>query len=142
MFREYTINSVSISQVHFEFTIESRIHCEFPNNFANLLNLTIFFAKKPWINNLSRDLTMNSLSVLLIHYEFIIDFANLLGIHYFLREFALNSLCFSRIPFEFTFNSLGILRFAMDLLVVSSSQWIQSFSRVQYEFTFSTINLL
>ena len=99
LFREYTINSVSFSQAHFQFTIESRIYCEFPNNFAIILNLTIFFA--------------NLLSISRKCLEFTICFAITLWIHYRFREFTMNSLLLFGnslliylLYYEFTFNSV------------------------------------
>ena len=76
------MNLLPASRLHYEFIIDSRIYYEF----------TIFF----------RELTMNLLAVLWIHYKFSRSFPYILWIHYLLREFAMNSLCFSRIYFEFT----------------------------------------
>ena len=81
LYREFTINSLSIWQIH---------------------HGSIIF---------SAELTLNSLSLSRIHYGFInlsrIDpellfFANLLWILNLFREFTMNSLIFSRILFEFT----------------------------------------
>ena len=110
MFREYTINSVFISQVHFEFTVESQIHCEFPNNFANLLNLylsfsrkyhkfTIFLAIWLWIHCLLRWFIINTLSISRIYLEFTIFFASSLWIYFLYYDFTINLVDFSRIYF-------------------------------------------
>ena len=94
------------------------------------------------MNNFSRNFTMNPLFVSLIYYEFIIDFANLLWIHYFFAsslwiyflyyEFTANLVDFSSIYFEFIINyanSLWIHLLFCDL------QWIYLLFQVQYEFT-------
>ena len=57
LFREFAMNSLSISTIYYEFTI-----C-----FTNLYKITIFFANEAWINHLFREFTMNSLFVPGIH---------------------------------------------------------------------------
>jgi len=81
LFRESTFNSISSSfnifthsQIHFEFTLSSRIHFE----------LTIFFADTLWI-----------------HFESFIYFATELSIQHLFREWTLNLLFSSRINSEF-----------------------------------------
>ena len=93
----------SFSQAHFQLTIESRIYCEFPNNFAIILNLTIFFA--------------NLLSISRKCLEFTICFAITLWIHYRFREFTMNSLLLFGnslliylLYYEFTLNSVDFWR--------------------------------
>ena len=94
---------------------------------------------------------MNLLVVLWIYFKFSRFLAYILCIHYLLRNFAMKLLCFSWIHFEFTFHSLGISRFAMNLLVVSRFTMSSFyFSRnhylfrelIMYLFSFTRINYL
>ena len=127
------MNSQSLSRIHQEFTWCFRnffrsytltlIYNEFNIYFAtqlwihfHFLEFTVCFVKIPWINNLFRDNTINSLSVSWIHYEFTIYFANILWFHYFLRidyEFTIffaNSLWIHYLSGGFTINLLGLSR--------------------------------
>ena len=73
-FRKFITNSQTCSQIHFKFTLSSRIHYQF----------TIFFADSLWIL-----------------FESFICFPNALSIHHLFREWTLNLLSSSRINFEF-----------------------------------------
>ena len=109
--RNFTIKSVFVTRTyhglnyhHFEFTISD----------ANLLET----------RSLSREFTMSSLSVLRIHYGFILFFAESLGIPYLFHEFALISLSNTQIHNEFT------------------SELFYDYSRINYDLTISKANSL
>ena len=79
-FRWFTINSLSVSRMKYEFTIFSRIDLKSNIVFVNSLSFssihylfrefTIYFTKFPWIHNLHRDFSLNSPSFSRIHYLF------------------------------------------------------------------------
>ena len=66
-------------------------------------------SKSLCIYYLFRELTINSLPFLRIHFEFTICLTNSLWIHYLCREFTTNLLPVSRIFLEYTMNSLSVL---------------------------------
>ena len=102
---EFTMDPLSISRIHYEFTMcfdnspcFSRIHYGFIN---------FFFANSLWLPYLFLEFTMNSRCVSRIHYlfrkytifvntlsrfhyEFTISFTNLLWIHYLFHEFTMD----------------------------------------------------
>ena len=90
---------------------------------------------------------MNSLSASLIHYKYIINFANLLWIHYLFREFTMNLLLvlwfyykFSRFFAYILFNSLPFTR--IHYLFCETTMNLLFVSRLHYEFTVCFTNLL
>ena len=112
IFRKYTINSVSIEQVHYEFTIESRIYYRIANSlwissqFCEYIKNSLYFSRIHYlyrenIMNLIRDneftvcfaiwlwIYVISLSLSRIYFDFTIFFANLLFSCYLLREFTI-----------------------------------------------------
>ena len=136
---QYTLNSLWIHFVFYEYTVNSLSNRELTRNspfFCEFIMNSVFV---PRINYMFRDHSMNSLSVSRIRYEstiyfanslsisrkyleFSIFFENILWINYLMGdsefalysatyfEFTMNSLCFSRIYCEFTVRSLSISR--------------------------------
>ena len=88
---EYTSNSISISRIHYEFTIfvanQQRIHA----------------------------FLLNSLSITRISYKFTVFIANFVRIHVAFRELPINSLGGTRINFKFTI----YLRYDLNILFVN-----------------------
>ena len=89
--REFTLNSLSILRIHYlwrDFTINSfgvsRIHYESTINFTNMICVLY-----------THEYIKNALSSTLSHYHF----ASLLWIHYFSREFIINSVSVPRIHY-------------------------------------------
>ena len=75
MFRDFTMNSLSISRFYYKFTIESRIHYEFSFCSANSLYITLIYHEITFV-------FAKSLSISRNNDEFTIFFANSLWIHY------------------------------------------------------------
>ena len=112
-------NEFTILQIFYEFTIfranSSWIHWiydAYTINFAKkLLNqfrfceFTVYCAEIPWMNNLSRENTLNSRDVSRIRYEYTIYFTISLKIHSMFREYTINSVFISQVHFEFTVES-------------------------------------
>ena len=86
VFREYTMNSPSVSRIYYKFTVFIknliRIHLKFPffrestmnqRDFLRI-NYQLTFANLLWIHNLYRGFIKNSLGVWGIYYEFAIHF--------------------------------------------------------------------
>ena len=100
VFREYTMNSPSVSRIYYKFTvfIENliRIHLKFPKYHYEI---SIFFANQFWNHSLFRESTMNQREVLRKNYQ--LTFANLLWIHKLYRGFIKNSLGVWGIYYEF-----------------------------------------
>ena len=84
VFREYTMNSASVSRIYYKFTVFFknliRIHLKFPffrestmnqRDFSRI-NYQLTFANLLWIHNLYRGFIKNSLGVWGIYYEFAI----------------------------------------------------------------------
>ena len=111
LIREFTMNPLSFSRNHNEFTILFVYHCEY----------TIFFENLLWIHYLSRDISLNSLSVSLNHYKIAIYFVNLLYIENQFRGFGLNQLFSPRINSDITstlvpslvFGELNLILFSL-----------------------------
>ena len=105
LFRVYLMTLLSISRIHYESTTFSRIHYLFRESIMNLLGIsrsnykfTVFNANLVWIWCFP-----NSLWIQLV---FSVYTTNSLSI----TRFTLNSLRISRIYFDFTMKSLGVLR--------------------------------
>ena len=148
-FREFNMNSQSLSRIHQELTWcfrnslpISRSYFEFTFYFRILL----WFANILWIYLMFREHTMNSLDVSRIHYQFTVfivnlvripvmfrwfsEFswclANILRIHYLVCEFTINLLSCSRIYYFFTIfivdssrNHLVFREFTMNSIYIS-----------------------
>ena len=95
MYYWFTIETLSSSSIHHEFTLISSMHFEFTTFFANWL----------WIHYLFRE------SVSLGHNQFKIFFLNSLFIHFILQNFSQLNLCaFGKSPFDqFTIWPIGYL---------------------------------
>ena len=130
LFHEFTMNALSVSRMqvnlhffscircllrkfifnHFESTIDMAYSHEilFPRMH---LKFKIWFAYSPWIHWPFFGITMNSLSISQIHYEFTICFAVSVGIHYlFAKSLWIHySLFVSQIDFESTISSMYLL---------------------------------
>ena len=87
------MKSLSITRIHYEFTVFSGIHYESTFFFANLLWIQFL-----WIHFLFRASTMISF----LFRELTIYIANILGIHCLFHELTLNSLSLSRIYLKFS----------------------------------------
>ena len=85
LFCEETFNSLSVSQIHYEFTFFSRIHFQFTLNSLRIHYLCFC------------NLKLNSLCAWRIHYKF----NTFSRIHYLFWKSTWTSLSFSRIHFEF-----------------------------------------
>ena len=96
-FREFSIDSLFFSWIHYQFTIFSRTHYEsfnfsridpeFTISFANSLSIHYLFRESTMNSLCFRELTMNPLIFSRIHFEFTIFFVFTLWIHYLLRQF-------------------------------------------------------
>ena len=92
LFREFTMNSLLIKWIHYEsiiffvvyykFTIFSWTTYDFTIKYANSL-FFISYAYLIWIHSLTREFTMSSLSVTLMHHKSIIFCANSFWIDFF-----------------------------------------------------------
>ena len=133
--REFTLNSLSILRIHYlwrDFTINSfgvsRIHYESTINFTNMICVLY-----------THEYIKNALSSTLSHYHF----ASLLWIHYFSREFIINSVSVPRIHYlsrQFTVNSLSIPQIHYEFTVFfGNSLWTDYPFR---EFTICFANII
>lgn len=112
LFRIYSFNILSITEIHHEFTI--------------------YFTNSPWINHQFRDNNTNSLYIL----------STLIRIHLMVPEFNKNSFNVTSIYFKYTIycaNTLNAL-WIYDLFRENPKNY-QSFSRIHYKFTFFFANI-
>ena len=103
LFREFTMNPLSISQIHYEPTIY----------LANSLWIDYLFQYCIYLLSIRR-FTMNSLSFSWFHHKFIVYFVNSLGIYYIFFEFTLNQISISRVRYlsrENKMKTLSVSRF-------------------------------
>ena len=98
LLNDFTMNSLSVS----------RNHCEF----------TIYFENPLLINHLFRDISLNSQFVWLIHYTSKIILGDSAWINYSFRESTLNSLSISRTQFESAVFIANLLR------IMSHNLWL------------------
>ena len=105
IYHEFTISIVKSQW----FTIKSRVYYEFNIFLADKLSIYNLFANSSWINFEFSAWTMNSLSILRIHYEFTVFIKNLVRIHLIFREFIMNSYSLSRIRQEYTWSFTNLL---------------------------------
>ena len=99
---EITIDSVSASRFHYEFTICFAISLWIHYLFREFTLNPLFPANSLWIHYLLCEFTMNSKSFSRLYFKFIILIENTLWTSYFLPAFTMNSLSFSGIYYEFT----------------------------------------
>ena len=104
LFREFTMNLLSITLIHLEFIIFyanslsfSRIHYD----------LTFLFAISIWIHQLFLEFRLDSLSFPRIDYEFTIFFRELTVNSLSFSRFTMDPLSFSPIHYEFTINYIN-----------------------------------
>ena len=107
LLRDFSLNSLSFSQIHFLFR---KLSMNSSSNSWFLFEITFFFA--------------NSLSVPRIQLESIFYFVILLWIHYLFREFPMNSQSTSRFLFYF-------------IKFFANTPWIHFIPQNHYEFTIS-----
>ena len=122
-FRELNINPNSFWRIHYDFAIESRIYYEF----------NIFSADLRWIKYYFREFNLNSLSIR----EYTL---NLLRIYYLFGGFTTNSPSFSRINYKFTFyfpNKQWIY-----FLFLENAMYFLPVSRIYSEYTWYFANSL
>ena len=152
IFRVLTLNLLSLSRIHYQFTIFSANSLCINKFFANLLWIHFFFREFTMVPFIFRVLTLNLLFLSRIHSQSIIFFANQLSIHLFFLVITLNSLSLSRVHYGsimFFANSLhylyrdrSIIFFANSLLIYylfARSLWILYLLR---EFTINFFTLL
>ena len=129
---------ISICYLFCEFTMNSFFFHEFSINYISRINYEFFwcFTKTFRVSYLFREcninlllfrvLTLNSLSFLRIHYivtfGLTIYLANILGLHFLLREFTLNSRSITRNFFKNTSCFANIIRIHYP---IANSLWIE-----------------
>ena len=143
------MNSLSASQLHYEFTLNQ------VSFLRNQYDFTICFSILLWMYYLFREFRKFSLSVLrnpfkftifcmnLLcfsrnHYEFTITYTYLPWIHYFFRKIAINSPSFSRFYYENTICFENFL--SIHYLLCNFSLNSLSFSGIHYLFREFTKN--
>ena len=94
---EFTLSSLSILQIHFEFTSFFANSIRIQYFFREFTLIHYFFANKLSIYYLYREFSWNKLFFSQIHIQFTIYFANSLRMNYLYREFSLDSLSSLRI---------------------------------------------
>ena len=130
---EYSMSLLSLSWNHNDFTIKSRVYYEFNIFLADKLSIYNLFANSSWINFEFSAWTMNSLSILRIHYEFTVFIKNLVRI------------CHSLGPSR-SYHESTIVLFAkwpwMNCLFRESTMHFLSFLRIHYVFSMFVAFLL
>ena len=133
LFREFTMNSLSISRIKYKskfFLANSLWFCYW---ITDLLWINIFSADLLWIKYHFREFNLNSLSIR----EYTL---NLLRIYYLFGGFTTNSPSFSRINYEFTFyfpNKQWIY-----FLFLENAMYFLPVSRIYSEYTWYFANSL